>query len=398
MVDDFGSEKIETDGPIEGQQEKDAIADAIARGAQTAPEDQSRSTLHTGELQEGAVLNKPGQRGAAHFSEEPLRLEAQEVIAQTRRDPNIIETDAAPSEEQTAPVSAPLPQNDRGAIAPQNTVYPARNESGQADRFEDVSPANFRAAPVTAPSEITSNLAEDTRNTPEDDNETNHAPDGLTLSDTTVSEQQAGAVIGRLTVQDLNQNDTHSYTVSDDRFEVVDGALKLKDGIALDHEAAAQVDVEVTVTDAAGSAYTESFMINVTDTNDAVTGLTLETQTVAENARGAVVGQLTVADQDVADTHSYTVSDDRFEVVDGALKLKDGIALDHEAAAQVDVEVTVTDAAGSAYTESFMINVTDTNDAVTGLTLETQTVAENARGAVVGQLTVADQDVADTHS
>ncbi|MBO9399149.1 hypothetical protein J7400_20940, partial [Shimia sp. R9_2] len=99
-----------------------------------------------------------------------------------------------------------------------------------------------------------------------------------------------------------------------------------------------------------------------TDTNDAVTGLTLETQTVAENARGAVVGQLTVADQDVADTHSYTVSDDRFEVVDGALKLKDGIALDHEAAAQVDVEVTVTDAAGSAHTESFAISVTDQAD------------------------------------
>ncbi|MEY8831731.1 hypothetical protein AB9K29_01115, partial [Phaeobacter italicus] len=45
--------------------------------------------------------------------------------------------------------------------------------------------------------------------------------------------------------------DTHSYSVSDDRFEVVDGQLQLKDGVALNHEVEDQIDVQVTVTDAA---------------------------------------------------------------------------------------------------------------------------------------------------
>ncbi len=48
------------------------------------------------------------------------------------------------------------------------------------------------------------------------------------------------------------------------------------------------------------------------------------------------VGNLTTADEDSPETHSYTVSDNRFEVVDDGngnqqLKLKDGIALDSEA-------------------------------------------------------------------
>ncbi|MEY8831576.1 hypothetical protein AB9K29_00300, partial [Phaeobacter italicus] len=66
---------------------------------------------------------------------------------------------------------------------------------------------------------------------------------------------------------------------------------------------------------------------------------------VSENAGGAVVGTLSAQDEDAEDTHSYSVSDDRFEVVDGQLQLKDGVALNHEVEDQIDVQVTVTDAA-----------------------------------------------------
>ena len=59
------------------------------------------------------------------------------------------------------------------------------------------------------------------------------------------------------------------------------------------------------------------FDIDVTDQNDAVTGITLAGTSVAENAAGAVIGTLSATDQDTADSHSYTVSDDRFEVIDG---------------------------------------------------------------------------------
>jgi hypothetical protein len=52
---------------------------------------------------------------------------------------------------------------------------------------------------------------------------------------------------------------THSrFTVSDDRFEVVDGQLKLKDGISLDHEGEPSLTISVTATDSAGHSFAES--------------------------------------------------------------------------------------------------------------------------------------------
>ena len=58
---------------------------------------------------------------------------------------------------------------------------------------------------------------------------------------------------------------------------------------------------------------------------------------VDENAAGAMVGAVTVSDPDADDTHTYSVSDERFEVADGMLKLKDGMSLDHETEDSVTV-------------------------------------------------------------
>ncbi|MBY6045519.1 PA14 domain-containing protein [Phaeobacter italicus] len=228
--------------------------------------------------------------------------------------------------------------------------------------------------------------------------DTNDAVTGMDLSGTQVSENAGGAVVGTLSAQDEDAEDTHSYSVSDDRFEVVDGQLQLKDGVALNHEVEDQIDVQVTVTDAAGTSHTEGFTVEVTDTNDAVTGMDLSGTQVSENAGGAVVGTLSAQDEDAEDTHSYSVSDDRFEVVDGQLQLKDGVALNHEVEDQIDVQVTVTDAAGTSHTEGFTVEVTDTNDAVTGMDLSGTQVSENAGGAVVGTLSAQDEDAEDTHS
>ncbi|NBG97148.1 hypothetical protein GTQ45_15530, partial [Pyruvatibacter mobilis] len=90
----------------------------------------------------------------------------------------------------------------------------------------------------------------------------------------------------------------------------------------------------------------------------------------AENAAGAVVGTLTTTDPDAGDTHTYAVSDDRFEVVDGQLKLKDGVSLDHEAADTISLDVTTTDAGGLSRTETFTISVSDENEVATDIALD----------------------------
>ena len=226
----------------------------------------------------------------------------------------------------------------------------------------------------------------------------NEAQTALSLDNSAVAENAAGAVVGTLTVADPDAGDSQSFQVSDSRFEVVDGQLKLKDGVSLDHEGEPSVNVTVTATDSAGHQIQQTFAITVGDVNEAQTALSLAGSTVAENAAGAVIGALTVADPDAGDSQSFQVSDSRFEVVDGQLKLKDGVSLDHESEPSVNVTVTATDSAGHQIQQTFAITVGDVNEAPTDINLSGNTVVENVAGAVIGALSAIDPDAGDTHS
>ena len=82
---------------------------------------------------------------------------------------------------------------------------------------------------------------------------------------------------------------------------------------------------------------------------------------IVEGREGVAVGRLTVIDPDAeeGEGHVFAVSDERFEVKDGVLKLKDGETLNFEDAAMAPVEVTATDADGGSVTETFEIEVVD---------------------------------------
>lgn len=91
------------------------------------------------------------------------------------------------------------------------------------------------------------------------------APTALALSAATVTENDAGAVIGTLSVTDPDPWETFTFEVDDARFEVAGGVLRLRAGIALDYEAAAKVTVQVTVRDGENLAFTQAFDIAVAD-------------------------------------------------------------------------------------------------------------------------------------
>jgi len=190
----------------------------------------------------------------------------------------------------------------------------------------------------------------------------NEVASDIALDNASVAENAAGAVVGNLSTTDIDDGDTHTYTVSDTRFEVIDGQLKLKDGVSLDHEAGDTVSLDVTTTDAGGLSRTETFSISVGDVNEVASDIALDNTTVNENDAGAVIGNLSTTDIDDGDTHTYTVSDARFEVVDGQLKLKDGVSLDHEVGDTVSLDVTTTDAGGLSRTETFSISVGDVDE------------------------------------
>lgn len=187
----------------------------------------------------------------------------------------------------------------------------------------------------------------------------NSAPTAIALSATVVSENAAGGLVGTLAATDPDTDDTHSWSVDDARFEVVGGSLKLKDGVSLDREAASSVVVNVTATDGGGLSRTEAFTITVTDVNETPTSILLSGSSVDEHSAGAVIGTFAASDPDAGDAHVFSVTDARFEVVGGMLKLRDGASLDFEATPSVSLQVTATDSGGLSLQQSVLVAVND---------------------------------------
>jgi hypothetical protein len=223
-------------------------------------------------------------------------------------------------------------------------------------------------------------------------------PVAITLSNHIIAENVAGAMIGDIRVVDPDAGEPHILEVDHPSFEIKDGKLWLKEGQSLDYEATpnGNVVLNITATDSC-SQKTVQFLIVVTNVNEAPTGITLSSNVVAENALGAVIGDVSVIDPDSADTHTLMVSDSRFDIQDGKLRLKEGQALDFEASATIGFQITATDANRLEKTVSFQLNVTNVNERPTAITLSNTIVAENARGAVIGDVKVVDPDANDAH-
>jgi phosphoribosylcarboxyaminoimidazole (NCAIR) mutase len=99
----------------------------------------------------------------------------------------------------------------------------------------------------------------------------NHAPTDITLTNPSVTEAQAGAVVGTLATVDPDQGGTYAYAITSDltgKFEVVGNTLKLKDGEAFDFESMADPHITLTIrtTDNPGGlSFEKPFIITVTN-------------------------------------------------------------------------------------------------------------------------------------
>src|SRR5215217_1015857 len=100
----------------------------------------------------------------------------------------------------------------------------------------------------------------------------NTAPTEIILSDSSVVEHaQTGTVIGSLWAFDPDDDDTFTYTLTDDaggRFDIVDGNVVVKDGSLLDYLSAKSHQITVEVKDSDGNIHTANLTINVSDAVD----------------------------------------------------------------------------------------------------------------------------------
>ncbi|CAB3683918.1 VCBS domain-containing protein [Achromobacter pestifer] len=254
---------------------------------------------------------------------------------------------------------------------------------------------------------------------------TNDVP---TISGTTTGAVTEDAVLntvsGQLSKTDVDTTDTHTWSVNNDGKGIygtfaVDATGKWT--YSLDNTSAKvqalaagqQVTDKITVTvdDGHGGTAQQVITITVTGTNDAPTIGGVANGAVKEDGTQVVTGQLSKADVDTTDTHTWSVSDNGKGtygtlVVDNTGKwtytLDNGNTKVQSLAdgQQVTDKITVTvdDGHGGKAEQVITITVTGTNDVPTIGGTISGGVTEDGTQVVSGQLTKTDIDTTDTHT
>jgi len=112
-------------------------------------------------------------------------------------------------------------------------------------------------------------------------------------------------------------------------------------------------------------AETHRFSIEVNNTNDAPSAISLSPQTIDENLpTGAAIGSLSATDEDANDSHTFQLTDENgtlttdnqyFEIVGNTLKTKS--MFDFETKSQYSIYVKATDSKGASTAKWLTVNV-----------------------------------------
>ncbi|PYE53229.1 delta-60 repeat domain-containing protein, partial [Deinococcus yavapaiensis] len=90
----------------------------------------------------------------------------------------------------------------------------------------------------------------------------NNVPTDIALSGSSVTASTAGAVVGAVSAVDADAGDVHTWSVSDARFEVTNGQLRVKASQMLP-SSPGTVSVTLTATDIEGLSFSKTFTLSV---------------------------------------------------------------------------------------------------------------------------------------
>ncbi|WP_188062695.1 hypothetical protein [Sphingobium sp. KCTC 72723] len=191
----------------------------------------------------------------------------------------------------------------------------------------------------------------------------------------------------------------HDFTVDDDRFQIIDGGLYLKDGVQFDFEAEPHVSLNLGVTTQAGSIVSQTVNVAVADADDAPTSVMVaDLRALDENSTSQTfVANLSVIDPDSSPAfrdNILVVDDARFVVENGALYLKAGVSLDFEAEPVIDLAIGVLVGGTTQVLQNVSMAVVDGDDAPTDIVVSNlHAVPENTSALTfVANVTVSDAD------
>lgn len=237
----------------------------------------------------------------------------------------------------------------------------------------------------------------------------NDPPTGIEVSGTSVQENDPGAEIGTVTVTDPDQTSQSgfTYTLSDFRFEIVNGSLKLKSGVALNYEQAPTIDLTITAYDdgVPAESIETTVQIQVGDVNEF--DPTIDTTDIEVVEGQTTVGTVQTHDDDSSQTIEIIIiggNDNGIFTINpntGIISVTDGNELDHEGTQIYVLTVSASDNVEPIRTTTadITITVTDGNENDPIVSPATFEVSENSPdGTIVGTVSATDADQGQTLS
>lgn len=182
-------------------------------------------------------------------------------------------------------------------------------------------------------------------------------PSAVLLSNLSVNEKTLNAVVGQISFLNPDSAADYQVAVSDSRFVVQGNQLVLLE--RLDRQNGSMLALTLTVTDRNEPAARLSQLFNLTinPVDDAPRDIVISSLGVPELTPGAVVGVLSTTGLTDAGQARYEVSDPRFEVVEGVLKLREDAEVSRSDESSITLSVTAIGNTGASITVIFPLVV-----------------------------------------
>lgn len=244
----------------------------------------------------------------------------------------------------------------------------------------------------------------------------NDTPSSIGLDNVGVLENNAlDAQIGVLSTTDDDVGDVHIFSLVDGLLDNASFSIDLDTlmvSVTSDFETKSTYNVMLRVCDALGACYDQEYVINVVDVNEVPTALAIDNVNIAENNLiASQIGLFSTTDQDVSDTHTYSLvsgSNDNsaFEIVGDTLKAK--VSFDFETKTSYVIQIMTTDTGGLTFQDAFVITIINeietSIDVVSTMTFEhtaldwskTDSVTVNNDGEVDGIVAISNTNPAFT--
>ncbi len=236
---------------------------------------------------------------------------------------------------------------------------------------------------------------------------TNAAPTAITLTPSSIAENNAVGVVTSLAAVDADSSQTHTFTLiagagdGDNSLLSISGtALSLS--VKANFEVKSSYKLRVKADDGYGGMIESALTLNITDVNELPSDILLSSSSFPETTlSGVQVAELSAVDEDAGATAVFklvvggAVDNSLFTISGNSLRLN--TSPDFEKKGSYSLYIEASDGMGGLFYKTIVLTVLDVNESPTNITLSSAQIAENNfAGTVVGTLGAVDEDAGAT--